>query len=130
VHTYQYQETMKRGFLDPSRKEPAGLCTIRKSTREESIDTLQEASIDSLLDYIMTKRNEQHVSGELSRVEDAGTENATSTSIDDTTSTSLDGTTSTSTYITTSTSIDIPTSSSIDDIDREVTMEDSSELEE
>uniref|UniRef100_M4CCC8 Retrotransposon gag domain-containing protein n=1 Tax=Brassica campestris TaxID=3711 RepID=M4CCC8_BRACM len=83
-----------------------------------------------LLDYIMTKRNEQHVSGELSRVEDAGTENATSTSIDDTTSTSLDGTTSTSTYITTSTSIDIPTSSSIDDIDREVTMEDSSELEE
>ncbi|KAF3593954.1 hypothetical protein DY000_02020536 [Brassica cretica] len=35
---------MKRGF----RKEPAGLCTIRKSTREESIDTLQTTSIDSV----------------------------------------------------------------------------------
>nr|VDD50061.1 unnamed protein product [Brassica oleracea] len=35
---------MKRGF----RKEPAGLCTIRKSTREESIDTLQATSIDSV----------------------------------------------------------------------------------
>ncbi|KAF3570885.1 hypothetical protein F2Q69_00058749 [Brassica cretica] len=78
----------------------------------------------------MAKRDEQHVFGELSRVEEAGTENATSTSIDNTTSTSPNGTTSTSTYITTLTLIDVPTSSSIDDVDREVTMEDSSELEE
>ncbi|KAL0853764.1 hypothetical protein Bca101_058916 [Brassica carinata] len=39
---------MKRGFLGPSKKEPAGFCTIRKSTREVSIDTLQAASIDSV----------------------------------------------------------------------------------
>ncbi|KAG5373790.1 hypothetical protein IGI04_042892 [Brassica rapa subsp. trilocularis] len=39
---------MKRGFLGPLRKEPAGLCTIRKSKREVSIDTLQAASIDSI----------------------------------------------------------------------------------
>ncbi|KAG5397540.1 hypothetical protein IGI04_019354 [Brassica rapa subsp. trilocularis] len=37
---------MKRGFLGPSRKELAGLCTISKSKREVSIDTLQGASID------------------------------------------------------------------------------------
>ncbi|KAF3559077.1 hypothetical protein F2Q69_00014059 [Brassica cretica] len=159
---------MKRGFLGYSKKKPADSRTIRKSTREESIDTLQAASIDSvnqksinnvdengmlrdkegrtrnnagqlinaqgavipdLLDYIMAKRDEQHVSGKLSKVVEAGTENATSTSIDDMTSTSPDGTTSTSTYITTSTSINVPTSSSIDDVDREVTMEDSSEME-
>ncbi|KAF3503815.1 hypothetical protein F2Q69_00043731 [Brassica cretica] len=83
-------------------------------------------------------RDEQHVSGELSRVEEAGTEDATSTSTDGRTSTSTNGTTSTSTDITTSTSIDITTSMSIDvttsssigDVDREVTMEDSLELEE
>ncbi|KAF2586639.1 hypothetical protein F2Q70_00035951 [Brassica cretica] len=39
---------MKRGFLGPSKKEPAGLCTIRKSTREVPIDTLQAAAIDSV----------------------------------------------------------------------------------
>ncbi|KAF3557103.1 hypothetical protein F2Q69_00012549 [Brassica cretica] len=39
---------MKRGFLGSSKKEPAGLCTIRKSTREESIDTLQATAIDSV----------------------------------------------------------------------------------
>ena len=39
---------MKRGFLSPSRKEPAGLCTIRTSKREVSIDTLQAVSIDTL----------------------------------------------------------------------------------
>ncbi|WZY87054.1 hypothetical protein YC2023_033438 [Brassica napus] len=39
---------MKRGFLGPSRKEPAGLCTIHNSKREVSIDTLQAASIDSI----------------------------------------------------------------------------------
>ncbi|KAF2561434.1 hypothetical protein F2Q70_00017709 [Brassica cretica] len=77
------------------------------------------------------------MSGELSRVEEAGTEDATSTSTDGTTSTSIDImtststviTTSTSTDITTSTSTDITTSTSIDDVDREITMEDS-ELEE
>ncbi|KAF3548657.1 hypothetical protein DY000_02004876 [Brassica cretica] len=76
----------------------------------------------------MVKRDEQHVSGELTRVEEAGTEDATSTSTDDMTSTSTDITTSTSIDITTSTSIDVTTS--IDDVDREVTMEDSLELEE
>ncbi|KAF3536389.1 hypothetical protein F2Q69_00023427 [Brassica cretica] len=70
------------------------------------------------------------MSGELSRVEEAGTEDATSTSTDGTTSTSIDIMTSTSTDITTSTSTDITTSTSIDDVDREITMEDSLEMEE
>ncbi|KAL0723168.1 hypothetical protein Bca4012_037767 [Brassica carinata] len=39
---------MRRGFLEFSKKESAGLCTICKSTREESIDILQAASIDSV----------------------------------------------------------------------------------
>ena len=39
---------MKRGFMGSSKKEPADLRTIRKSTKEESIDTLQAASIDSV----------------------------------------------------------------------------------
>ncbi|KAF2586642.1 hypothetical protein F2Q70_00035952 [Brassica cretica] len=39
---------MKRGFLGPSKKEPAGLCTIRKSTREVPIDTLQAAAINNV----------------------------------------------------------------------------------
>ncbi|KAG5375352.1 hypothetical protein IGI04_039948 [Brassica rapa subsp. trilocularis] len=39
---------MKRGFLGPSRKKPAGQCTIRKSKGEVSIDSLQAASIDSI----------------------------------------------------------------------------------
>ncbi|KAF2565353.1 hypothetical protein F2Q68_00025191 [Brassica cretica] len=39
---------MKRGFLGSAKKEPARLCTIRKSTREESIDTLQATAIDSV----------------------------------------------------------------------------------
>ncbi|KAF3501414.1 hypothetical protein F2Q69_00043723 [Brassica cretica] len=57
---------MKRGFLGPSKKEPAGLCTIRKSTRESqstikkhcssrycssrdcSIDTVHPSSIDTI----------------------------------------------------------------------------------
>ncbi|KAF2614702.1 hypothetical protein F2Q70_00011938 [Brassica cretica] len=75
-------------------------------------------------------RDEQHVSGELSRVEESGTEDTTSTSTDITTSTSTDITTSTSIDIMTSTSIDVTTSSSIDDVDREVNMEDFLELEE
>ncbi|KAF2558219.1 hypothetical protein F2Q68_00017521 [Brassica cretica] len=67
-----------------------------------------------LLDDIMAKRDEQHVSGELSRVGEAGTKDTTSTLIDITNSTSIDITTSTSIDITTSTSIDITTSTSID----------------
>ncbi|KAF2558398.1 hypothetical protein F2Q68_00014215 [Brassica cretica] len=75
-----------------------------------------------LLDDIMAKRDEQHVSGELSRVEEAGTEystsmstnNRTSTSTDGRTSTSTDGRTSTSPDGTTSLSTDITTSASID----------------
>ena len=39
---------MKRGFLDSSKKEPADSRTIRKFTREASIDTLQAASIDNV----------------------------------------------------------------------------------
>nr|VDD25016.1 unnamed protein product [Brassica oleracea] len=39
---------MKRGFLGSSKKKPADSRTICKSTREESIDTLQAASIDSV----------------------------------------------------------------------------------
>ena len=39
---------MKRGFIGPSKKEPAGLCMIRKSTREVSIDTLQATAIDKV----------------------------------------------------------------------------------
>uniref|UniRef100_A0A0D3DLE2 Retrotransposon gag domain-containing protein n=1 Tax=Brassica oleracea var. oleracea TaxID=109376 RepID=A0A0D3DLE2_BRAOL len=62
-----------------------------------------------LLDDIMPKADEQHVFGELSRVEES-----TSTSNDTSTSTSIDGTISTSTDDKISTSIDITTSSSID----------------
>ncbi|KAF3568302.1 hypothetical protein DY000_02013629 [Brassica cretica] len=80
-----------------------------------------------LLDDIMAKRDEQYVSGEMSRVEEAGTEDTTSTSTDGTTSTSIDSTISTSTNITTSTSVDSTTSkstngttsTSIDDVEKE-----------
>uniref|UniRef100_A0A0D3ATQ5 Retrotransposon gag domain-containing protein n=1 Tax=Brassica oleracea var. oleracea TaxID=109376 RepID=A0A0D3ATQ5_BRAOL len=65
-----------------------------------------------LLDDIMPKADEQHVFGELSRVEEAGTEDTTSTSTDGRTSTSTDGTTSTSTDGPTSTSTDGRTSTS------------------
>ncbi|KAG2247513.1 hypothetical protein Bca52824_087141 [Brassica carinata] len=39
---------MRRGFSGSSKKEPADSHTIRKSTREVSIDTLQAAAIDSV----------------------------------------------------------------------------------
>ena len=65
-----------------------------------------------LLDDIMAKSDEQHVSGELSKVEEVGTEDTTSTSIDGTTSTSPDCMTSTSTDDMTSTSPDSTTSTS------------------
>ncbi|KAF3533209.1 hypothetical protein DY000_02039675 [Brassica cretica] len=39
---------MRRGFSGYSKKEPADSHTIRKSTREVSIDTLQAAAIDSV----------------------------------------------------------------------------------
>ncbi|KAF2602236.1 hypothetical protein F2Q70_00025780 [Brassica cretica] len=73
--------------------------------------------MESLRRYVV-EDDEQHVSGELSRVEEAGTEDSTSTtstSTDDTTSTSPDGATSTSTDATTLTSIDSTTSTSIND---------------
>ncbi|KAF3512089.1 hypothetical protein F2Q69_00006059 [Brassica cretica] len=106
-----------------------------------------------LLDDIMAKRDEQHVSGEPSRVEEDGTKDTTSMSIDITTSTSIDITTSTSIDITTLTLIDSMTSMSTDDktltsinrstqkstdesscvlvpdVDREITIEDFLELE-
>ncbi|KAF3552530.1 hypothetical protein DY000_02006799 [Brassica cretica] len=65
-----------------------------------------------LLDDIMAKRDEQHVCGELSRVEEAGTEDTTSTSTDGRTSTSTDSTTSMPIDGTNSTSIDSTTSTS------------------
>ncbi|KAF3555782.1 hypothetical protein F2Q69_00015698 [Brassica cretica] len=90
-----------------------------------------------LLDDIMAKRDEKHVSGELSRVEEAGNGDAVSTSIDGTTSMSIDSMTSTSTDNKTSKSIDRSTQRITDvsscvlvpDVDREITMEDFSELE-
>ncbi|KAG5393742.1 hypothetical protein IGI04_023705 [Brassica rapa subsp. trilocularis] len=42
------ETTMKREFIGPSKKEPADSRTIRKSTREESIDTLQATTIDNM----------------------------------------------------------------------------------
>ena len=54
-----------------------------------------EIEMESMRRY-MVKGDEQHVSGELSRVEEAGTQDMTSTSTDGTTSTSIDSTTSTS----------------------------------
>ncbi|KAF3583886.1 hypothetical protein F2Q69_00031470 [Brassica cretica] len=39
---------MKRGFMGSSKKELADSHTIRKSTREASIDTLQATSIDNV----------------------------------------------------------------------------------
>ncbi|KAF3575305.1 hypothetical protein F2Q69_00059497 [Brassica cretica] len=91
-----------------------------------------------LLDDIMAKRDEHHGIGELSRVEEVGTEDTTLTSTDGTTSmstdgttsTSIDSTTSTSTSVTTLTSVDSTTSTSTNDGDREITMEDFLELEE
>ncbi|KAF3516809.1 hypothetical protein DY000_02060860 [Brassica cretica] len=103
---------MKRGFLGYSKKKPADSRTIH----DENMIPVK------LLDDFLAKTDEQHMSGELNRVEETGTEDVTSMLIDITTSTSTD--------ITTSTSTDITTSSSIDDVDREVTMEDSLELEE
>ncbi|KAF3559675.1 hypothetical protein F2Q69_00011948 [Brassica cretica] len=127
---------MKRGFLGSSKKDPAGFCTIRKSTREESIDTLQATAIDSVNQKSIDSNTTPSIditcekAEKLSRLEEAGTENSTSTSTDgrtststdgrtststdDRNSTSTDGTTSTSTDITTSTSTDITTSTSID----------------
>ncbi|KAL0864781.1 hypothetical protein Bca101_043899 [Brassica carinata] len=48
---------MKRGFLGPSKKEPAGFCTIRKSTREvESEEDLVATTIKACFIRIPTKR--------------------------------------------------------------------------
>ncbi|KAF2564932.1 hypothetical protein F2Q70_00017403 [Brassica cretica] len=59
-----------------------------------------------LFDDFLAKRDEQHMSGELSRVEEAGTEDATSTSTYITNSTSIYGTTSKSVAHTIPASID------------------------
>ncbi|KAL0689421.1 hypothetical protein Bca4012_089099 [Brassica carinata] len=63
---------MKRGFLGPSKKESAGLCMIRKSTREVPIDTLQAAAIDSVhhqsIDTRQTMKNDT-TCGETEKVE-------------------------------------------------------------
>uniref|UniRef100_M4DSH7 Uncharacterized protein n=1 Tax=Brassica campestris TaxID=3711 RepID=M4DSH7_BRACM len=88
-----------------------------------------------LLNDFIAKRDEQHVSGGLSRVEEACTEDTTSTSIDITTSMSIDSTTTTLTDDKTSTSIDgspQKSTSSCDivpNLDRESTMEDFLKLE-
>ncbi|WZZ70046.1 hypothetical protein YC2023_081416 [Brassica napus] len=66
-----------------------------------------------LLSYIMVEGDKQHVSGELSRVEEVDFSDTTSASIDTSTATSIDSTTSTSTNGTTLTSIDGTTSKSI-----------------
>ncbi|KAF2555051.1 hypothetical protein F2Q68_00016119 [Brassica cretica] len=97
--------TMKRGFLGPSKKEPASLCTIRKSTREVSINTLQATAIDKV---------NQKLIDELSRVEEADISDTSSASIESTTLMSTDGTTLTSTDGTTYTSTDGTTYTSID----------------
>uniref|UniRef100_A0A0D3CQ49 Retrotransposon gag domain-containing protein n=1 Tax=Brassica oleracea var. oleracea TaxID=109376 RepID=A0A0D3CQ49_BRAOL len=92
-----------------------------------------------LLDDITAKRDEQHVSGELSKSwTSTSTDGRTLTSTDGKTSMSTDGTTSTSTDGTTSTLIDGTTSTStngtnsmsIDDVEKEITMEDFLDLEE
>ena len=68
-----------------------------------------EIEMQSLRRYVV-EGDEQHVSGDLSRVKEAGTEGTTSTSTDDTTSTSTDGTTSISIDSTISTSTNDTTS--------------------
>uniref|UniRef100_A0A0D3CFN3 Retrotransposon gag domain-containing protein n=1 Tax=Brassica oleracea var. oleracea TaxID=109376 RepID=A0A0D3CFN3_BRAOL len=65
-----------------------------------------------VVDYIMAEGDEQHRSGELSRVEEADISDTSSASIDTSTSTLIDSTTSTSTNGTLSTSIDGTTSTS------------------
>ncbi|KAF2561347.1 hypothetical protein F2Q70_00015744 [Brassica cretica] len=82
-----------------------------------------------LLNDIMAKKDEQHVSGELRIVEEAGTENATTTSTDGTTSTSTDITTSTWIDRSTQKSTDVSSCVLVPDVDIEITMEDFLELE-
>ncbi|KAF2565706.1 hypothetical protein F2Q68_00025442 [Brassica cretica] len=108
-----HHDTVHRDNVHPCTVHPDTVHPVKNDTTCGETEKI-EVLILKLLDDIMAKRDEQHVSGELSRVEEAGTEEATSTLID----------------ITTSTSIDVTTSSSIDDVDKEATMEDSLELEE
>ena len=72
-----------------------------------------EIEMESLRRY-MVEDDKQHVSGELSRVEEADISDTSSASIESTTSTSTDGTTLTSTDGTTYTSTDGTTYTSID----------------
>ncbi|KAF3485186.1 hypothetical protein F2Q69_00053756 [Brassica cretica] len=118
-------------FLDDSKATREKEKNYKWDRLVESWQIKMEDQIPrQLLDYIMIEGDEQHVSGELSRVEEAdisdtisasiaittimSTNGTTSTSTDDTTSTSTDGTTSTSTDGTTSASTDSMTTMSID----------------
>ncbi|KAF2616957.1 hypothetical protein F2Q68_00038932 [Brassica cretica] len=110
-------EDIKTAFLNKFLYEAT---TTREKEKNDKWDRFL-ASLDEeymipiqLLDDIMAKRDEQHVSGELSRVEEAGKEDSTSTSTDGRTSMSTDGMTSTSTDGWTSTSPDGTTSMSTD----------------
>ncbi|KAF3556258.1 hypothetical protein F2Q69_00013244 [Brassica cretica] len=112
-HNTVHHDTVHRDNVHPCTIHPDTVHPMKNDTTCGETEKI-EVLILKLLDDIMAKRDEQHVFGELSRVHEAGTEEATSTLID----------------ITTSTSIDVTTSSSIDDVDKEATMEDSLELEE
>ena len=80
----------------------------------ESWQVMREYQIPrQLFDYIMAERDEYHGSGEPSRVDEAGTGDPTSASIDSTSSVSIKSMTSTSINTTTSPSINTMTSSSI-----------------
>ncbi|KAF3550197.1 hypothetical protein DY000_02006777 [Brassica cretica] len=156
VSASEQNEDIKTAFLNKFLYEAT---ITREKEKNDKWDRFL-ASLDEeymipiqLLDDIMAKRDEQHVSGELSRLEEAGTKDTTSMSIDITTSTSIDITTSTSIDITTLTLIDSMTSMSTDDktstsinrstqkstdesscvlvpdVDREITIEDFLELE-
>uniref|UniRef100_A0A0D3BGK9 Uncharacterized protein n=1 Tax=Brassica oleracea var. oleracea TaxID=109376 RepID=A0A0D3BGK9_BRAOL len=101
-------DTVYRPSIDTVH--PASIDTVHPA----SIDTVHPDTVHQLLDDTMAKRDEQHVSGELSKVEEAGTEDSTSTFTDGRTSTSTDGKTSTSTDGRTLTSPDSTTSMSTD----------------
>uniref|UniRef100_A0A0D3A9X0 Uncharacterized protein n=1 Tax=Brassica oleracea var. oleracea TaxID=109376 RepID=A0A0D3A9X0_BRAOL len=105
--------TVLPGTVHPNTVYPDTVHPVKNNTTCGETEKI-EVLILKLLDAFMAKKDEQHVSGELSRVEEAGTEDATSTSTDGKTSTSTDITTSTSTDITTSMSTDITTSTSTD----------------
>ena len=102
-------------FLDDSKATREKEKNYKWDRLVESWQIKMEDQIPrQLLDYIMIEGDEQHVSGELSRVEEADISDTSSASIESTTSTSTDGTTLTSTDGTTYTSTDGTTYTSID----------------